>query len=121
MYGLVRLALAGQPLPGTALAIERTEIGTGAVSASLSPMLAGWSVSEVAIQRPDDFAVASSTEREVEGEVTTPGAAPNTTAAASGKVVVSNAEASPRKETTVVVDYGLLENLDFDERLSQEF
>jgi hypothetical protein len=48
MDALVRFALAGQPLPGVVLALERPKVGISAAPAGLSPMLAGWSVSDYA-------------------------------------------------------------------------
>jgi hypothetical protein len=41
MDALVRLALGRQPLPGTALALERPDIGISTAPAGLSPMLVG--------------------------------------------------------------------------------
>jgi hypothetical protein len=62
MNALVRLALAGQPLPGAALTLERSDIGIGAATAGLSPMLAGWSVPDYATEWHGDPAAARSTE-----------------------------------------------------------
>jgi hypothetical protein len=36
-WRLVRFALAGKPLPGTALALEQSRVGTSAAPAGLSP------------------------------------------------------------------------------------
>jgi hypothetical protein len=47
MNALVRFALAEQPLPRTTLALEQSEVGINAAPAGLSPMLAGWSVSDL--------------------------------------------------------------------------
>lgn len=120
MNVLVRFALAGRPLPGAALALEMPDIGTTVVTGGLSPILVGWSVSDHAIEYSRNVAMAISTEREAEGEVTAPRDARTTTAPSNGDDVVSSAEASMRNEAMVNVDEGLLENVDFDERLSQQ-
>lgn len=53
MNALVRFALAEQPLPGTTLALERVEVGISAAPAGLSPMLAGWTVSDLGAEWSD--------------------------------------------------------------------
>jgi hypothetical protein len=58
-------------------------------------------------------------EREVEDEVKLPEAVRTTAAATSREEVVANPESSMQNETMLVVDDGLLENVDFDESLSQ--
>lgn len=117
---LVRLALGRQPLPGTALALERAEIGISAAPAGLSPMLVGWSISDYAAQWPGGPVVGHLMDGEVEGEVSTPGAVRTTTLATSRVDVVANAETSMWEEKQLVVDDDLLENVDFDESLSQQ-
>jgi hypothetical protein len=119
MNALVRLALAGQPLPGAALALERSDVGTSAATAGLSPMLAGWSVPG-ATECHGDPAAARSTEREIKGLGNTPEAVRTTTAGTYRENVLTNAKSSIRKETVSLVDDRLLENVDFDERLSQQ-
>jgi hypothetical protein len=52
--------------------------------------------------------------REVEVKMKTP------EAVRSREEVVADANSSTRKETTLVVDDGLLEGIDFDERLSKQ-
>lgn len=49
-----------------------------------------------------------------------PGGAHNSTAATSGEEIVADAESSVGKEAMVGIDDGLLDNVDFDERLSQQ-
>jgi hypothetical protein len=120
MNALVRLALAGQPLPGAALALERSDIGTSASTADLSPMLAGWSVPDYATEWHGDPAAARSTEREIKGSETLPEAVRTTNAGTYRETVLTNAKSSIWKETVSLVDDGLLENIVFDERLSQQ-
>jgi hypothetical protein len=83
-------------------------------------MLAGWSVSDLAVQHSDNFTVASSTVQEPESGVTTPASAQNTTAATVGEENVADAGSSVEKEAVVGIDDGLLDNVDFDERLSHQ-
>jgi hypothetical protein len=120
MDALVRLALAGQPLPGASLALERPELGSSAAQAGLSPMLAGWTVSDCDARNIEDVAVANVTERRVRGEVIMQGAARTITTEISGEEIVTNAESSVRKDKMMGVDDGLFENIDFDEHLSQQ-
>lgn len=120
MDALVRFALAGQPLPGTALTLERSEVGISAAPAGLSPMLAGWSVSDLAAQWSGVSEAARLKEREMEGELDTPQAVRTTTATTSREQVAVNSESTMRKETTQIVDDELLENVDSDDRLSQQ-
>jgi hypothetical protein len=120
---LVRLALAGQPLPGAALALERPEVDSNAPLAGLSPMLFGWSVSDCDAQDIDDVAVSNVTEREVGGEVTVEGAARTArtiTTRTNGEEIVADAEAGVWNKAMVGLDDELFENVDFDEPLSQE-
>jgi hypothetical protein len=120
MNALVQFALARQPLPETALALERPEFGISVAPTGLSPMLAGCSVYDYATHLPDDSAASHLTERGVEGDMNTPEAVQNTTAVSSKEAVVTNADPSMRKETMLVVHDGSLDNIDFDERLSQQ-
>jgi hypothetical protein len=120
MNALVRLALTGQPLPEAALALERPEAGILAASAGLSPMLAGWSEFDGTTRRSGDPATAHLTEQNVEDEINTQEVVRTTTAATSGKEVVADVEPSMQKGTMLVVDDGLLENIDFEEPLSQQ-
>lgn len=107
MDAVVRLALARQPLPEAALALERSGVNTSAVLVSMSPMLAGCSIFDYAIQCSDDFAVASLTEREVEGEVATPGAARTTSDASR----VPSPQQMERVETKLVDAWRLIDRL----------
>jgi hypothetical protein len=114
MNALVRFALAGQSLPDTVLALERPEVEITAAPAGLSSMLAGWSVSDHATQRSSDPTAAHLLEREAEVKM-------NTSEAVRGREdAVANAESSIAKKNMLVVDDGLLDNIDFDERLSQQ-
>ena len=120
---LVRLALAGQPLPGAALALERPEVDSSTPLAGLSSMLFGWSVSDCDAQGIDDITVSNVIEREVGGEVNVEGAtrtARTITTGTSGEEIVAVAEASVRDKGIVGLDDDLFENVDFDEPLSQE-
>ena len=120
---LVRLALAGQPLPGAALALEGPEVDSNTPLAGLSSMLFGWSVSDCDAQDIDDVAVSNVTEREVGGEVNVEGAARTArtiTAGTSGEEIVAVAEASVWDKAMGGLDDDLFENVDFDEPLSQE-
>jgi hypothetical protein len=120
MNALVSFALAEQPLPGAALALERFEVGIGAVPAGPSPMLAGWSVSDLGAEWSDDSVTASPREREVKGKLDTPQTLRPTTAATGREEVVTIAESGMPNKTVLAVDSGLLENVDFDEPLSQQ-
>jgi hypothetical protein len=120
MNALVRFALAGRPLPETALALERSGVGISAAPAGLSPMLAGWSVYELGAQWSDVTEAARLKEREMEGELDMPQAVRTTTATSSKEQVAVIAESIMLKGMMQAVDDGLLENVDFDERLSQQ-
>jgi hypothetical protein len=120
MNALVSFALAGRPLPETALALERCEVGTSALPAGLSPMLAGWSVSELGAQRSDVTEAARLKEREMEGELDMPQAVRTTTATSSEEQVAVIAESIMLKGMMQAVDDDLLENVDFDKCLSQQ-
>ena len=117
---LVRYGLTGQSLPRAELALERPGAETIAAPAGLSPMLAGWPESGCALQWPVDSASAHLAEQKVEGDVNAPEVVRTTISVASGEEIVANAKSSGLKETILVVDEGLLENVDFDERLSQQ-
>jgi len=121
MNALVRFAIACQPLPETALALERPEFGISAAPTAPSLMPTGRSVYDYDAHLPGDSAAAHLTAPGVEGNVTTPEAIRTTTAASSGDAVVARAESSMQTETMLLVDDGLTENTDFDERLSQQF
>jgi hypothetical protein len=114
MNALVRFAFAGQSLPDTVLALERPEVEISAAPAGLSSMLAGWSVSDHATQWSSDPAAAHLLERDTEVKMNTP------EAARGREEVVANAKSSIAKKDMLVVDDGLLNNIDFDERLSQQ-
>jgi hypothetical protein len=114
MNALVRFALARQSLPDTVLALERPDVGISAAPAGLSSMLAGWSVSDHATQWSSDHAAAHLLEREAEVKMNTP------EAARRREEVVANAESSIAKKNVLVMDDGLLDNIGFDERLSQQ-
>lgn len=72
MNALASFALTEQPLPATALALEQFEVEIRAAPAGLSPMLAGWSVSDPGAEWSDDPVTASSRERTAEGKPGTP-------------------------------------------------
>lgn len=112
--------LTGQPLPEAALALERPEAGILAASAGLSPMLTGWPEFDATTRRSGNPATAHLTEQNVEDEMDTQEVIRTTTAATSGIEVDADVEPSMRKGTMLVVDDGLLENVDFEERLSQQ-
>jgi hypothetical protein len=120
MDALVRYGLTGQSLPRAELALERPEAEIIAAPAGLSPMLAGWPESGCALKWSINSASAHLTEQKLEGDVNAPEVVRTTTAVTSGEEVVANAKSSVLKETIPFVDEGLLENVDFDERLSQQ-
>jgi hypothetical protein len=62
----------------------------------------------------------SNTEREIKGSENTPEAVRTTTAGTRRKNVLTNAKSSIRKESVSLVDDDLLDNVDFDESLSQQ-
>lgn len=114
---LVRYGLTGQSLPRAELALERPEAESIAAPAGLSPMLAGWPESGCALQWPVNSSSARLTEQKVEG---TENASEVVRTVTSGEEVLAHAKSSGLKETMPVVDEGLLENVDFDGRLSQQ-
>lgn len=120
MDALVRFALTGQPLPEAALALERPDGEVGAAPAGLSPMLAGWSELDGTTRRSGDLATTRVSQQNVEGEMNTPEVARTTTAATRGQDVVADTESRMWKESMLVVDDGLLDDVDFEERLSQQ-
>jgi hypothetical protein len=119
MNALVRFALAEQPLPRTTLALEQSEVGINAAPAGLSPMLAGWSVSDLGAEWSDNLVTTVPEGRAVEGELDTPHTLGTKNAATDREGVVAGTGSSARTETMLAINGGLLENVDFDEPLSQ--
>lgn len=117
---LVRLALAGQLLPGGVLALEILEGGTGAGPAGLSPLLAGCSASDCNVQDNEVGVTAAMTERGADSDLMaqrTPSATSRTT---SRVEEAEGAELISQKETLGDVDDGLFNGLGFGEETELE-
>lgn len=100
MNALVIFALAEQPLPGTTLALERFEAGVSAAPAGLSPMLAGWSISDPGAEWSDNPVTTSSREHKLEGKLKTPQTVRTAIAATDrGEVITITESALPDKTT----------------------
>jgi hypothetical protein len=119
---LVRMSLAGQPLPEAFLALETLEAGTGTALNSLSGMLTGWPSSNRICGDASAKSIATPTQREGDS-----GAAAHEVHACTTSTTSRAEEAGElgrvlQKETVKSVD-GLLDGLndiDFEESLSHE-
>jgi hypothetical protein len=99
--------------------MRRHKLGINAAPAGLSPMLAGWSVSDLGAEWSDNLVSTVPEGREVEGELDTLHTLRTTNAATDREGVVAGTDSSARNEMMLAIDGGLLGNVDFDEPLSQ--
>jgi hypothetical protein len=67
---LVRMSLAGQPLPGDSLALEMPDDGTGTALTSLSSMFTGWGPFDRSFRDNGTKSVAIPTQREEHSDAT---------------------------------------------------
>ena len=117
LNNLVRMSLAGQPLPEEVLALETLEKGSGTAPTSLSDILTGWSSSERK-SRNDKGGLTATKHHEEDGDRAALGPPP-TIASTTNRP--KGAEDSGSCSLEVLdVDDGLLKDLDFDHGLSQE-
>ena len=72
MNALVSFAIEERPPPKTTLALERSEVGVGAATAGLSPMLAGWTVSDLGVEWSNDSVANPPRDRQMEGKLDMP-------------------------------------------------
>lgn len=113
---LVRMSLAGQPLPDGLLAIETLEDGPGNAPIFLSDILTGWSLSEQK-SRDDEGESSSMSRRENDGD----------RAALDPPLTTVSTTNTPEKNDLGLcarempdLDDGLLNDIEFDDSLSQE-
>jgi hypothetical protein len=71
MNALVSFVIEERPPPKT-LALERSEVGVGAATAGLSPMLAGWTVSGLGVEWSNDSVANPPRDRQMEGKLDMP-------------------------------------------------
>jgi hypothetical protein len=117
---LVQSALARQPLLEDVLALETLESGTGTTPISLSTMFNGWSAPARNLQDSENRAIATLMEQEAYGDVTVLDTPSATTRITNKAEEANDAEMILQKETEGNVGDGLFDDLDFDDRLSQE-
>ncbi|KAM0714625.1 hypothetical protein Q7P37_009921 [Cladosporium fusiforme] len=117
---LVRMSLAGQPLPEEVLALELLKDGTGTALTSLSSILAGWSTSDRNSRDKEVGLIATVTERQEYGDTAVSGTPSTTTILMNRVEEAGDAAETSQKEMMGKVDDGLFNDLDFDDSLSQE-
>jgi hypothetical protein len=116
---LVRISLAGQPLPEEILALETLENGPSIAPTSLSDILTGWSSFERK-SRDDEGEPTTLTHREEDGGAAALGT-PLTTASTTSRLEEAETEdlgLSSRRVIMGDMDDGLLKDLNFDDGLS---
>lgn len=121
---LVRMSLAGQPLPGGSLALEMLEDGTGTALTSLSGMFMGWAPSDRTFRDNGTKSVAIPSQREEHSDATA------SMYSAATLITPRKAEEAGKnmglimqKEVAESVEDGLFDgfgDLDFDQCSSQE-
>jgi hypothetical protein len=119
---LVRMSLAGQPLPEAFLALEMLEAGTGTALNSLSGMLTGWPSSNRICGDACTKLVATPTQREEDSGAAAHEIHASTTSTTSRAEEAGDLGRVPQTEMVRSVEDGLfdgLDDLDFDESLSQ--
>jgi hypothetical protein len=114
---LVRMSLVGQPLPDEVLALETLKDGPGTAPTSLSDILTGWSLFERK-SRDDEGEMTSTTHREKDGDRAALG--PSSTTASTMNRPKEDEDSGLCSRKVLDMDDGLLKDLDFDDRLSQE-
>jgi hypothetical protein len=120
---LVRLSLAGQPLPGAFLALETLKAGTGTALNSLSGMLTGWPSSNRICGDACAKSIATSTQREEDSGTAAHEIHASTTSTTSRVGEAGELGGVSQMEMVKSVEDGLLDgldDLDFDESLSQQ-
>jgi hypothetical protein len=121
---LVRMSLAGQPLPGSSLALEMLEDGTGTALNSLSGMFMGWGPSDRTFRDDGTKSVAIPAQRENHSDATAsiyPAATLTTPRRA--EEAEKDMGLVTQKEVAESVEDGLFDgfgDLDFDQCSSQE-
>jgi hypothetical protein len=119
---LVRMSLAGQPLSEAFLALETSKAGTSTALDSLSGMLTGWPSSNRICGDACAKSIATPTQREEDSGAATHEDHAGTTST-TGRVEEAGDPGRVSQMEMVSVEDGLfdgLDDLDFDESLSQE-
>ena len=119
---LVRMSLAGKPLPEGSLMLEVLEDSTGTALTSLSGMLTGWPSSNRICGDACAKSIATPTQREEDSGAATHEDHAGTTST-TGRVEEAGDPGRVSQMEMVSVEDGLfdgLDDLDFDESLSQE-
>jgi hypothetical protein len=120
---LVRMSLAGQPLPEAFLALETLEAGTGTALNSLSGMLTGWPSSNRICGDASAKSIATPTQREGDSGAAAHDVNACTTSTTSRAEEAGQLGRVSQMEKVKSVEDGFLDGLDdidFDESLSQE-
>jgi hypothetical protein len=120
---LVRMSLDGQPLPEGGLGLEMLEDGTATAPTSLSGMLTGWSALDRNSTEDQGGLIATLTHCGKDGDGAVP-KTPSTTTSIAGRAVGTGDAGRISQEGTIGDSggglFGELDDLDFDEYLSQE-
>jgi hypothetical protein len=120
---LVRMSLAGQPLPEAFLALETLKAGTGTALDSLSGILTGWPSSNRICGHACAKSIATPTQREEDSDAAAHEDHASTTSTTSRVEEAGDLGRVSQMEIVRSVEDGLfdsLDDLDFDESLSQE-
>jgi len=120
---LVRMSLAGQPLPEAFLAFETLKAGTGTALDSLSSMLTGWPSSNRICGDACAKSIATPTQREEDSGAAAHEDHASTTSTTSRVEEAGDLGRVSQMEMVRSVEDGLFDGLDdlgFDESLSQE-
>ena len=120
---LVRMSLAGKPLPEAFLALETLKAGTGTALDSLSGMLTGWPSSHRICGDASAKSIATPTRREGDSGAAAHEVNACTTSTTSRAEEAGQLGRVSQMEKVKSVEDGFLDGLDdidFDESLSQE-
>jgi hypothetical protein len=123
LNGLVRMSLAEQPLPEAFLALETLKAGSGTALDSLSGMLTGWPSSNRICGDACAKSIATPTQREEDSGAAAHEIHASTTSTTSRVEEAGELGRVSQMEMVRSVEDGLLDgldDLDFDENLSQE-
>ena len=117
---LVRMSLAGQPLPEGGLMLEMSEDGTGTAPTSLSGMLTGWPAFDRNSTEDEGGLTATLTQREEDGDAAITGAPLITASTTSRAEEAKDGRLSSQEGMMGNLEDGLfngLDDRDFDECL----
>jgi hypothetical protein len=119
LNALVRLSITEQLLPESCLMLEMLDSEIDAAPVGLSPMPTGWSIADCDSKHSEVRVTSALTEGKDDGKMTTSETS-RTTGARSRQEGVGDVGITSQKGTAGDVDDALLNDLDFDDCLSQE-